>query len=126
MLVALIAGALVIAVASAFLMPIRGFAAECGHKVSWYGLESCSNPKNCRTADGKKFNQWAMTTAHMTAPFGTKFRVSYKGRSVVVTVTDRGNFAKYGRTLDLSRGAFRKLANERAGVLRGVCIERVD
>ena len=100
-------------------------AAECGHKVSWYGLESCSNPKNCRTADGKKFNQWAMTTAHMTAPFGTKFRVSYKGRSVVVTVTDRGNFAKYGRTLDLSRGAFRKLANERAGVLRGVCVERL-
>jgi rare lipoprotein A len=104
-------------------VPSRG--AECQMvKASWYGRESCSIPRDCRTANGDRFNEYAMTAAHMTAPFGTKYRVTYRGKSVVVTITDRGNFAKYGRAIDLSRGAAAKLGMIEAGVGR-VCLERL-
>ncbi len=98
-------------------------AERCGTPViaSWYGTESCANPRDCRTADGKKFNQWAMTTAHRTLPFGTKLRVTYRGKSVTVRVNDRGPFIA-GRTLDLSRGAASKLGMLKAGVAE-VCME---
>jgi rare lipoprotein A len=105
-------------------VPARG--AECQTVVaSWYGRESCANPRDCRTANGQKFNEWGMTAAHMTAPFGTRFRVTARnGRSVVVTITDRGDFAKYGRAIDLSRGAAKQLGMIRAGTAR-VCLTRL-
>lgn len=67
--------------------------------ASFYGNESGS-----KTASGQRFNQSAMTAAHRSLPFGTRLRVSYGGRSVVVTVNDRGPFIG-GRVLDLSKGA---------------------
>lgn len=45
-----------------------------------------------------------MTAAHRTLPFGTRLKVSHAGRSVVVTVNDRGPF-RSDRILDLSNGA---------------------
>ena len=45
-----------------------------------------------------------MTCAHRSLPFGTKLKVSAGGRSVIVTVNDRGPFIR-GRVLDLSKGA---------------------
>jgi rare lipoprotein A len=71
--------------------------------ASYYGSESGS-----RTASGERFNQNAMTCAHRSLPFGTKLRVSTGGRSVIVTVNDRGPFVR-GRVLDLSKGAARAL-----------------
>jgi rare lipoprotein A len=67
--------------------------------ASFYGNESGS-----KTASGQRFNQNAMTAAHRSLPFGTKLRVTHGGRSVVVTINDRGPFIK-GRVLDLSTGA---------------------
>lgn len=67
--------------------------------ASFYGNESGS-----KTASGQRFNQHAMTAAHRTLPFGTKLRVTHGGRSVIVTINDRGPFIK-GRVLDLSTGA---------------------
>jgi len=59
-----------------------------------------------KTASGARFNPSAMTAAHRTLPFGTRVRVTNKrnGRSVVVTINDRGPFIK-GRIIDLSKGA---------------------
>jgi peptidoglycan lytic transglycosylase len=71
--------------------------------ASYYGNES-----GRRTASGQRFDQNAMTCAHRSLPFGTKLRVSHGGRSVVVTVNDRGPFVR-GRVLDLSKGAARVL-----------------
>jgi rare lipoprotein A len=71
--------------------------------ASTYGNESGS-----RTASGQRFNENAMTCAHRSLPFGTKLRVSHGGRSVVVTVNDRGPFVR-GRVLDLSTGAARAI-----------------
>jgi peptidoglycan lytic transglycosylase len=71
--------------------------------ASMYGNESGS-----KTASGQRFNENAMTCAHRSLPFGTKLRVTHGGRSIVVTVNDRGPFVR-GRVLDLSTGAARAL-----------------
>jgi rare lipoprotein A len=80
--------------------------------ASFYGNESGS-----KTASGQRFNQNAMTAAHRSLPFGTKLRVTHGGRSVVVTVNDRGPFIR-GRVLDLSTGAARAVGLTSAGVGR--------
>jgi rare lipoprotein A len=84
----------------------RGFAGM----ASFYGNESGS-----KTASGQRFNQNAMTAAHKTLPFGTKLRVTHGGRSVVVTINDRGPFIR-GRVLDLSTGAARAIGLTSRGV----------
>ena len=56
-----------------------------------------------RTASGARFNCGAMTAAHRTLPFGTALMVQKGGRSIQVTVTDRGPFN--GAFLDLSPAA---------------------
>src|SRR6476620_867185 len=80
--------------------------------ASFYGNESGS-----KTASGQRFNQNLMTAAHRSLPFGTKLRVTHGGRSVVVTVNDRGPFIR-GRVLDLSTGAARAVGLTGAGVGR--------
>ena len=79
-------------------------------KASWYG----NSFHGRKTASGERFNQWAMTAAHKTLKFGTKVLVTYRGKSVIVRINDRGPFTK-GRTLDLSKGAARKIG------CHGVC-----
>ena len=81
-------------------------------KASYYGSESGN-----RTASGERFNPNGMTAAHRTLPFGTKLRVTEprSGRSVIVTVNDRGPFVR-GRVLDLSTGAARALGITGRGV----------
>ncbi|WP_420131114.1 septal ring lytic transglycosylase RlpA family protein [Rhodopseudomonas sp.] len=82
--------------------------------ASYYGSESGS-----RTASGQRFNAGAMTAAHRSLPFGTKLRVTHGGRSVVVTINDRGPFIR-GRVLDLSTGAARAIGLTSRGVGRVV------
>jgi rare lipoprotein A len=62
-----------------------------------------TSKQGSRTASGKRLNDGALTAAHRTLPFGTKVRVTNKrnGRSVVVTITDRGPFIR-GRVIDLT------------------------
>jgi rare lipoprotein A len=80
--------------------------------ASFYGNESGS-----KTASGQRFNQNAMTAAHRSLPFGTRLRVTHSGRSVVVTINDRGPFIR-GRVLDLSTGAARAVGLTGSGVGR--------
>lgn len=68
--------------------------------TSYYGEELAGNP----TASGEPFDPYGLTAAHPYLPFGTLLRVTYNGRSVNVTVNDRGPFVP-GRGLDLSLGA---------------------
>ena len=69
--------------------------------VTYYG----GSDRLCgrRTASGAPFNCGAMTAAHRTLPFGTVLTVQSGGRSIQVTVTDRGPFT--GAFLDLSPAA---------------------
>lgn len=81
--------------------------------ASYYGTESGS-----RTASGARYNPSAMTAAHRSLPFGTMVRVTNRrnGRSVVVTINDRGPFVR-GRIIDLSTGAAGVIDMKSAGVV---------
>jgi rare lipoprotein A len=59
-----------------------------------------------------------LTAAHKTLPFGTRVRVTdvKTGRSVIVTINDRGPFNR-GRVLDLCPGAARALDMVERGVI---------
>jgi rare lipoprotein A len=72
-----------------------------------------------KTASGERFDVNAMTGAHRKLPFGTKVKVTNveNGRSVVVTINDRGPFAR-GRVIDLTPAAARKIEMIRAGIVR--------
>ena len=60
------------------------------------------------TANGERFNSSGLTGAHKFLPFGTKLKLTYKGRKIIIRINDRGPFVK-GRQLDLARGAANKL-----------------
>ncbi len=83
--------------------------------ASWYGGEH----EGRRTASGARFDPESLVAAHRTLPFGTPVRVTNvgNGRSVVVTIVDRGPFAR-GRVLDVSRRAARDLGFLAAGTAR--------
>ena len=72
-----------------------------------------------RVASGGWFNPNAMTAAHKTLPFGTRVRVTHagSGRSVDVTINDRGPFVA-GRIIDLSRAAASAIGMTGQGVAR--------
>jgi rare lipoprotein A len=72
--------------------------------ASWYGPGLSGR----HTASGERFNPKAMTAAHRTLPFGTRLRITYRGRSIVVRINDRGPYVR-GRDIDLSQGAARAL-----------------
>ena len=78
--------------------------------ASFYGNESGRQP-----ASGQRFDQNLLTCAHRSLPFGTKLRITHGGRSVVVTVNDRGPYV-HGRVLDLSTAAARAVGLIGAGV----------
>ena len=63
-----------------------------------------------RTASGQQLNPEALTAAHRSLLFGTNVRVTNKnnGRSVVVTINDRGPFVR-GRVIDVTPAAARAL-----------------
>ncbi|MGI9379130.1 MAG: septal ring lytic transglycosylase RlpA family protein [Methyloligellaceae bacterium] len=70
-----------------------------------------------KVASGGNFNPQAMTAAHKTLPFGSKVKVTHKktGRSIVVTINDRGPFIK-GRIIDLSLKAAQQLGIQNSGI----------
>ena len=73
--------------------------------ASVYSHESGSG-----TASGQKLNREAFIAAHRTLPLGSKVTVTNRsnGRSVVVTINDRGPFVR-GRVIDVTPAAARVL-----------------
>ena len=71
-------------------------------RASWYGPGFHGK----RTANGERFDMYALTAAHKTLPFGTHIRVRSlrNGAQVDVRVNDRGPFTP-GKMIDLSRAA---------------------
>ena len=102
-------------------VPVESFAGGCG-VASWYGPGFYNN----KTASGERFNASEMTAAHKTLPFGTKVKVTHvkTGKSVIVTINDRGPHIK-GRVVDLSEKAAYKLGIKDKGIGR-VCLENVQ
>ena len=110
-----------VALASGLLLAVGSAHADAipetsmtGH-ASWYGDEFADRP----TASGERYDPDKLTCAHRTLPLGSKVRVTnlHNGRSVLVTITDRGPYARR-RAIDLSYGAARALGMVRRGVAR--------
>lgn len=89
---------------------------QSGHSFS--GIASYYS-EGQHLASGATYDPSGYTCAHPTLPFGTRLRVAdpKSGRSVVVTVNDRGPFVR-GRALDVSLGAARALGMIGPGVMR--------
>ena len=81
--------------------------------ASWYGPGFHGN----YSANGEVFNQYALTAAHLTLPFGTRVKVTNldNGRSVIVRINDRGPYA-HGRVIDLSAAAAEAIGMISSGV----------
>ncbi len=76
--------------------------------ASYYGGKDGMH--GCLTCTGQPFSMFAMTAAHKTLPIPCKIKVTNldNGRQAVLTVNDRGPFAK-NRILDVSANAARVL-----------------
>lgn len=83
--------------------------------ASWYGRPYHGR----RTASGEIYNMNQLTAAHPTLPFGTRVLVTNleNGRTVVVTINDRGPF-KPNRIIDVSRKAATQLGFVSQGLTR--------
>lgn len=100
------AGSAQAAILSSIVSTLTGMA-------SWYGPGFDGN----YSASGEIFNQYALTAAHPSLPFGTHVRVTNmdNGQSVVVRINDRGPYA-HGRIIDLSAGAAQVIGLVSSGV----------
>jgi rare lipoprotein A len=83
--------------------------------ASWYG----PNFHGKHTANGEIYDQNALTAAHRTLPLPSIVRVTNleNGRSVKLTVNDRGPYAK-GRIIDVSRRSAQLLGFDGKGTAR--------
>ncbi len=83
--------------------------------ASWYGRPFHGR----RTASGQIYNMYAFTAAHPTLPLGARVHVTNlaNNRSVVLTINDRGPFAR-GWLIDVSRRAAESLGFLRKGTTR--------
>jgi rare lipoprotein A len=96
------------------LAPPQPVFAQVG-KASWYGAFH----QGKKTASGDRFDMHDLTAAHRTLPLGTEAVVTNleNGRSVEVTVNDRGPYHQ-DRVIDLSKAAAERLGLTEKGVAR--------
>ena len=96
--------AVVIFLLLALAIPL--YAQEESGDASFYSDEFAGK----KTASGEVYSPELLTAAHRSLRFGIRLLVTNKlnGKSVIVTVNDRGPFVK-GRIIDLSRAAAAEL-----------------
>jgi rare lipoprotein A len=82
--------------------------------ASWYGFHW----QGRRTASGTRFDTRLLTAAHRSLPLNTIVRVTnlLNGRSVEVTVNDRGPYVGH-RVIDLSEAAAKRLDMVKKGLV---------
>jgi peptidoglycan lytic transglycosylase len=91
---------------------VAALAAATGSACAESGIASSysTREQGTRTSSGRALHDGALTAAHKTLPFGSRVRVTNRanGRSVVVTITDRGPFVR-GRVIDLTPAGARAI-----------------
>lgn len=94
--------------------------------ASWYGNESIVPKWGGYTANGEKFDENKLTCAVPKREMMNKWYLVTNienGKSVKVWANDLGNFAKYGRIIDLSKRAFSLICNLEKGLVRVKVVE---
>ena len=112
-----------ILVFSLLLTPATVHAREL--KASWYSRASLvkegtwKNGKSQPMANGKQFYDNLLVAASRDYPLGSRLMVHNRqnGRSVSVVVTDRIGKRFKGKRIDLSKGAFGKIADHKQGIV---------
>jgi rare lipoprotein A len=105
------------------VLPVAAVPANSAYRqvgiASWYG----GRHQGRTTASGEIFDENRLTAAHRTLPLETKARVTNleNGRSVEVTVNDRGPYIR-GRVIDLSARAAKELGMAQ----RGLALVRIE
>ena len=94
------------------------------HMASWYGG---GEKLNEYTASGEYFDADKLACASWDYNFGTKLEVTniINGKSVIVRVNDRGPNKRLGRSIDLTKSAFSRIADTDTGLI-AVRIEKVE
>lgn len=84
--------------------------------ASWYGRQH----QGRKMANGKRFDSHKLTAASWYFPFGTPIRVVNvtNGKSVVVTISDRGPSLRLHRIVDLSEAAASNLDYVGEGLIK--------
>ncbi len=83
--------------------------------ASWYGRDFHGKT----TANGERYDMYAMTAAHKLLPFNTEVKVTnlQNGRSIVVRINDRGPFVS-DRIIDLTHTGATKIGMIGPGTAR--------
>jgi rare lipoprotein A len=96
----------------ASMFVVAALVAATGSACAESGIASSysTREQGTRTSSGRALHDGALTAAHKTLPFGSRVRVTNRtnGRSVVVTITDRGPFVR-GRVIDLTPAGARAI-----------------
>ena len=103
----------------------RPYRAKYG-MASWYSMEACRYNPNpaCPTASGHSLYKLESShvpfIAYNNAALGSKVKVTNlrNGAKVVAIVLDRGNYGKYGRIVDVSKGVAETLDFVASGTAR--------
>ncbi len=108
-----------------YILLLTIFVISCGSRNSSSGYKSTSVSYYANKFDGKKtasgetYRHSKMTGAHKSLSFGTRVEIVNveNDKSVIITVNDRGPL-KSSREFDLSQGAFKKISNLNAGIVK--------
>jgi rare lipoprotein A len=106
-----------IGLALAAILLVCGWHTCVYDRATWYG----DRERGKFMANGRRFNPDALTAASWNYPLGSKVRVAYENKSVVVEVTDRGGARavfQFGKVVDLSHAAFERLERPSVGSIR--------
>ncbi len=100
----------------------KKFEPEIG-TATWYGGRFHGR----KTSSGEVFNKYNFTAAHRNIPLGTLIKVTNlrTGEFIIVKVNDTCHAAPKRIMIDLSEGAFKKLATKKDDGLMKVKIERL-
>ena len=109
---------------------LQGTGKTVSGKASFYGGPTDRYWEGRQTASGEVFDSRKMTAAMMSpgfdgrSPFYAKVTNNANNKSVVVKVNDTGGFGPLGRIIDLSHGAFSKIASPSTGIIN-VTVEKL-
>jgi len=109
---------------------LQGTGKTVSGKASFYGGPTDRYWEGRQTASGEIYDSKKMTAAMMSpgfdgrSPFYAKVTNNANNKSVVVKVNDTGGFGPLGRIIDLSHGAFSKIASPSTGIIN-VTVEKL-
>ena len=105
---------------------VRSHHASLRHRTTRTARRETSTPREASAPReggsvgvASYYGAGGLTAAHRSLPLGTRVRVTNtaNGRSVVVSIKDRGPFIR-GRSIDLSRSAAQAVGMTEAGVAK--------